>query len=160
VADLIDVLQVEPMFEDGQKLVTVHGPIGPGSRPVEGVVPGEMRAADGDIELNAGRRRVTLAVRNTGDRPVQVGSHYHFFEVNDALGFDRGAAFGMRLDILAGTAVRFEPGDEREVELVELGGNRRVHGLNRLTEGETGDQQREAALRRAAEGGFAGAGES
>jgi urease subunit gamma/beta len=159
VAELIDVLQVEPMFEDGQKLVTVHGPIGPGSRPVEGVVPGEMRPAEGDIELNAGRRRVTLAVRNTGDRPVQVGSHYHFFEANDALGFDRGAAFGMRLDIPAGTAVRFEPGDEREVELVELGGNRRVHGLNRLTEGETGEQQREAALRRAAEGGFAGAGE-
>jgi urease subunit gamma/beta len=160
VAELIDVLQVEPMFEDGQKLVTVHGPIGPGSRPVEGVVPGELRPADGDIELNAGRRRVTVAVRNTGDRPVQVGSHYHFFEVNDALGFDRATAFGMRLDIPAGTAVRFEPGDEREVELVELGGNRRVHGLNRLTEGETGEQQREAALKRAADGGFAGSGES
>jgi urease subunit gamma/beta len=128
VADLIDVLQVEPMFEDGQKLVTVHGPIRPGERPVEGVVPGELRPAEGDIELNAGRRHSTLLVRNTGDRPVQVGSHYHFFEVNDALDFDREAAFGMRLDIPAGTAVRFEPGDEREVELVELGGNRRVPG--------------------------------
>jgi urease subunit gamma/beta len=157
VAELIDVLQVEPMFEDGQKLVTVHGPIKPGSRPVEGVVPGEMRPADGEIELNAGRRRVTLLVRNTGDRPVQVGSHFHFFEVNDALGFDREAAFGMRLDIPAGTAVRFEPGDETEVELVELGGNRQVHGLNRLTEGETGEDRLEAALRRAASGGFHGA---
>jgi urease subunit gamma/beta len=160
VAELIDVLQVEPMFEDGQKLVTVHGPIRPGTKAVEGVIPGEVRPADGDIELNAGRRRVTLEVSNTGDRPVQVGSHYHFFEVNDALEFDRGAAFGMRLDIPAGTAVRFEPGDEREVELVELGGHRRVHGLNRLTEGETGDADRAAALGRAAEGGFSGAGES
>jgi urease subunit gamma/beta len=156
VADLIDVLQVEPMFEDGQKLVTVHGPIKPGSRPVEGVVPGELRPAEGEIELNAGRRRATLLVRNTGDRPVQVGSHYHFFEVNDALGFDRGAAFGMRLDIPAGTAVRFEPGDEREVELVELGGRRQVHGLNRLTEGETGEDRLEQALKRAADGGFGG----
>ena len=157
VAELIDLLQVEPMFDDGQKLVTVHEPIRPGERAVEGVVPGEVRPADGHIELNAGRRRITLTVRNAGDRPVQVGSHFHFFEVNDALGFDRGAAFGMRLDIPAGTAVRFEPGDEREVELVELGGNRRVHGLNRLTEGETGEQQRPAALERAAEGGFTGA---
>jgi urease subunit gamma/beta len=156
VAELIDVLQVEPMFEDGQKLVTVHGPIKPGSRPVEGIVPGEVRPAEGEIELNAGRRRATLLVRNTGDRPVQVGSHYHFFEVNDALGFDRGAAFGMRLDIPAGTAVRFEPGDEREVELVELGGRRQVHGLNRLTEGETGEDRLEQALKRAADGGFGG----
>jgi urease subunit gamma/beta len=157
VADLIDVLQVEPMFEDGQKLVTVHGPIKPGSRPVEGVVPGEVRPAEGEIELNAGRRRVTVLVRNTGDRPVQVGSHFHFFEVNDALDFERGAAFGMRLDIPAGTAVRFEPGDEQEVVLVALGGNAQVHGLNRLTEGETGDDRLEQALRRAAEGGFRGA---
>src|SRR4051794_2837178 len=85
VAELIDVLQVEPMFEDGQKLVTVHQPIRPGvEAPADGVVPGELRAADGDIELNAGRRQVTLVVRNTGDRPVQIGSHFHFFEVNDA----------------------------------------------------------------------------
>jgi urease subunit gamma/beta len=157
VADLIDVLQVEPMFEDGQKLVTVHGPIKPGSRPVEGVVPGEVRPAEGEIELNAGRRRATLVVSNSGDRPVQVGSHFHFFEVNDALDFDRGAAFGMRLDIPAGTAVRFEPGDEQEVVLVALGGNAQVHGLNRLTEGETGDDRLEQALKRAAEGGFRGA---
>lgn len=158
VADLIDVLQVEPMFDDGQKLVTVHQPIRPGSEPVEGVVPGEIRAADGEIELNAGRRQATLVVRNTGDRPVQIGSHFHFFEVNSALDFDRAAAFGMRLDVPAGTAVRFEPGDEQEVTLVELGGARRVHGLNRLTEGAVGEADREAALARAREGGFAGAG--
>ena len=157
VAELIDVLQVEPMFEDGQKLVTVHGPIRPGKRPVEGVVPGEMRPAEGEIELNAGRPRATLAVRNTGDRPVQVGSHFHFFEVNDALEFDRRAAFGMRLDIPAGTAVRFEPGDEREVELVALGGSHSVYGLNRLTEGGTGEDRLEAALERAASEGFGGA---
>ena len=101
---------------------------------------------------------MTLVVRNTGDRPVQIGSHFHFFEVNDALDFDRGAAFGMRLDVPAGTAVRFEPGDEREVDLVELGGNRSVHGLNRLTEGGTGDADRATALKRAGEAGFAGAG--
>ena len=99
-----------------------------------------------------------LKVRNTGDRPVQVGSHFHFFEVNDALEFERRAAFGMRLDIPAGTAVRFEPGDEREVELVALGGTRSVHGLNRLTEGGTEEDRLEAALGRAASEGFGGAG--
>lgn len=154
VADLIDVLQVEPMFEDGQKLVTVHQPIRPGKQPVDGVVPGEIRTAEGDIELNAGRPQITLVVRNTGDRPVQIGSHFHFFEVNDALDFDRAAAFGMRLDTPAGTAVRFEPGDEREVTLVEFGGKRRVHGLNRLTEGGTTQADKASALTRAREAGF------
>ena len=84
-------------------------------------MPGEVRTAEGEIELNAGRRRATLSVRNTGDRPVQIGSHFHFFEVNDALDFDRSAAFGMRLDVPAGTAVRFEPGDEREVDAGRAG---------------------------------------
>jgi urease subunit gamma/beta len=158
VADLIDVLQVEPMFEDGQKLVTVHQPIRPGSQEVEGVVPGEVRPAEGEIELNAGRAQVTLLVSNTGDRPVQIGSHFHFFEVNDALEFDRAAAFGMRLDVPAGTAVRFEPGDEHEVTLVELGGSRRVMGLNRLTEGPIEDVDKGAALERARNAGFAGTG--
>ena len=157
VANLIDVLQVEPMFEDGQKLVTVHEPIRPGRQPSDGVVPGEVRPAEGEIDLNAGREQVTLVVRNTGDRPVQVGSHFHFFEVNDALDFDRAAAFGMRLDVPAGTAVRFEPGDEHEVTLVELGGNRRVIGLNRLTEGPIAEVDRAAALGRARDAGFAGA---
>jgi urease subunit gamma/beta len=154
VADLIDILQVEPMFEDGQKLVTVHGPIRPGKEAVDGVVPGEIRTAEGEIEINAGRDRATLNVQNTGDRPIQVGSHFHFFEVNPALSFDRSVAFGMRLDIPAGTAVRFEPGDEREVEVVALGGKRRVFGLNGLTEGEAGEGEAAAALGRAEKAGF------
>jgi len=93
------------------------------------MIPGEYQIADGEIELNAGRRTLTLSVANSGDRPIQVGSHYHFFETNDALLFDRAAARGMRLNIPAGTAVRFEPGQSREVELVELAGKRRVFGF-------------------------------
>jgi urease subunit gamma/beta len=150
------MLQVEGFFPDGQKLVTVHDAIGPGTQPVEGVTPGEVVAADGNLELSAGRETTTVSVVNEGDRPVQVGSHYHFFEVNAALRFDRAAAFGMHLDIPAGTAVRFEPGEEREVGLVSLGGAREVRGLNRLTEGSTGDQDRAAALERARRRGFAG----
>lgn len=99
------------------------------------MIPGELLPADGDLELNAGRTTVTLTVANTGDRPVQVGSHFHFFEVNSALRFDRTQAKGMRLDIPAGTAVRFEPGDEREVTLVALAGSRQVYGLNALVNG-------------------------
>jgi urease subunit beta len=94
------------------------------------MVPGEVKAADGDIELNAGRRTVRVEVVNTGDRPVQVGSHYHFYETNSALGFERERAYGMRLNIAAGTAVRFEPGQTRTVDLVELAGLRRVYGFN------------------------------
>ena len=93
------------------------------------MVPGEMRVADGDIELNAGRPTITLAVANTGDRPIQVGSHYHFYETNAALAFDRDAARGFRLDIAAGTAVRFEPGQTRTVQLVALAGARAVFGF-------------------------------
>jgi urease subunit beta len=87
------------------------------------------------VEINAGRPRLTLSVRNTGDRPIQVGSHFHFFEVNRALDFDRLRAFGHRLDIPAGTAVRFEPGDEKHITLVPFGGKRRVHGFNNLVDG-------------------------
>ena len=93
------------------------------------MIPGEMRIRPGEIELNAGRRTIELVVANTGDRPIQVGSHYHFHEVNDALSFDRNAALGFRLDIAAGTAVRFEPGQTRTVNLVELGGARIVYGF-------------------------------
>ncbi len=103
------------------------------------------------IEINAGRPTLTLSVANTGDRAVQIGSHFHFFEVNRALRFDRAAAFGMRLDIPAGTAVRFEPGDRKEVPLVAFGGEREVFGLNGLTEGSLdAPDARENALRRAA----------
>jgi urease subunit beta len=91
--------------------------------------PGQILVKDGDIELNAGRKTVTLSVSNTGDRPIQVGSHYHFFETNPALKFDRKKARGMRLDIAAGTAVRFEPGQTREVQLVSFGGKRVVYGF-------------------------------
>ena len=94
------------------------------------MIPGEIIVAEGDIELNAGREAIVLIVANRGDRPVQVGSHYHFFEANGALDFDREAARGMRLDIAAGTAVRFEPGQKREVRLVPYGGSRRVYGFN------------------------------
>jgi len=93
------------------------------------MIPGEMFIKDGEIELNAGRQTVTLTVANSGDRPIQVGSHYHFFETNPALHFDRAKARGMRLDIAAGTAVRFEPGQSREVTLVAIGGKREVYGF-------------------------------
>jgi urease subunit beta len=99
------------------------------------VIPGEIITAEGDIELNAGRAAITLTVANTGDRPVQVGSHYHFYETNAALTFDREASRGMRLDIAAGTAVRFEPGQTRDVQLVPYGGARVVYGFNQKVMG-------------------------
>jgi urease subunit beta len=99
------------------------------------VIPGEMKIAGGEIEINKGRKRVTLEVTNSGDRPIQVGSHYHFAETNAALRFDRDAARGMRLAIASGTAVRFEPGQQRTVELVELAGARRVYGFRGLVQG-------------------------
>ena len=100
------------------------------------MIPGEIIAAGGDIELNAGQPAVTLLVANTGDRPIQVGSHYHFYETNPALSFDRAAARGRRLDIAAGTAVRFEPGQAREVQLVPFGGARKVYGFRQAVMGE------------------------
>ena len=93
------------------------------------MIPGEVQTLEGEIELNADRAAITLEVRNTGDRPIQVGSHYHFFEANDALDFDRAAAYGRRLDIPAGTAVRFEPGQTRTVALIPLSGERKVYGF-------------------------------
>lgn len=94
------------------------------------MIPGEMLIADGDIELNVGRQTTSLTVANSGDRPIQVGSHFHFFETNPALQFERQVAYGMRLNIAAGTAVRFEPGQQRTVELVALAGERRVFGFS------------------------------
>ena len=99
------------------------------------MIPGELLAEPGEIELNAGRPTLCLSVANTGDRPIQVGSHYHFFETNAALAFDREAARGYRLDIAAGTAVRFEPGQSRTVQLVALGGDRKVYGFRGLIQG-------------------------
>ena len=113
------------------------------------MIPGEYVLGDGDVVANEGRRTVEVTVENTGDRPIQVGSHFHFFEVNRALRFDRESAFGMRLDVAAGTAVRFEPGDARRVTLVEVAGARTIYGLNGLTEGGS----RAAALARLADWG-------
>lgn len=160
VADLIEFINVEAMFPDGAKMITVHQPVRPGRQPAEAGArrAGEIIAGDGDIEINAGRRRTTIKVTNTGDRPVQVGSHYHFFEANAALDFDRAAAFGMRLDVPAGASARFEPGDAKEVTLVEIGGDGVVSGLNDLTNGYVkSDAVRAAALQRARDRGFKGA---
>jgi urease subunit gamma/beta len=135
VAAMIEEVQVEATFPDGTKLVTVHQPI-----PHDGTnVPGEVLLADAPIVANAGRPTATVTVRHTGDRPIQVGSHFHFYEVNDALAFDRDAARGYRLNILAGTAVRFEPGEERTVEMVAYGGARVVHGFNGRVNGPLGE---------------------
>jgi len=125
VAELITEVQVEATFPDGTKLVTVHQPI-PVRAPL-GI--GAVTTAEGAIEINVGRTTQRVTVANTGDRPIQVGSHYHFFEVNPALEFDRAAARGFRLDIAAGTAVRFEPGQTRTVDLVAYDGARVVQGF-------------------------------
>ena len=105
------------------------------------MIPGEVLPADGEIELNKGRKAITLNVANTGDRPVQVGSHYHFAETNSALDFDRKKARGMRLDIPSGTAVRFEPGQSREVTLVPFGGKRKVYGFNQDVMGKLKEKE-------------------
>jgi urease subunit gamma/beta len=160
VAEMVDEVQVEGTFPDGTKLVTVHHPIvaergdrqlalygsfipfpeatetvGKPVVALEGAAPGRVMSRDGEIELNAGRATVSLAVSNRGDRPIQVGSHYHFVETNRALSFDRSAAYGMRLDIPAGTAVRFEPGETRTVTLVAIAGSRVIRGGNAWVSG-------------------------
>src|SRR5918998_1710192 len=126
IPEMIHDIQVEATFPDGTKLVTVHHPI---RGAASATVPGEVIAAPGEITFNEGAERVTLTVANTGDRPIQVGSHYHFFETNPALRFERDQARGMRLDIPAGTAVRFEPGQTREVRLIPLGGEGGIYGV-------------------------------
>jgi urease subunit gamma/beta len=159
IAAMMNIIQIECVFPDGTKLVTIHEPI----RPAPGAVqdtehPGIVTAVDGTIDLNAGRRSVRLTAVNTGDRPIQIGSHFHFFEVNKSMEFDRAAAFGMRLDIPAGTAVRFEPGASKEISLVEFGGRGELSGLNGLTNGSSADPAvRHGALKRARSRGFKGA---
>lgn len=126
IAELIHDVQVEATFPDGTKLVTVHEPVrGSAGR----LKPGEVVTLPGDLVMNEGRESLTLTVANTGDRPIQIGSHYHFFEANPALAFERDRARGFRLDIPAGTAVRFEPGQTREVRLVALAGKCEVYGF-------------------------------
>ena len=132
IAEMIHDVQVEATFPDGTKLVTVHHPI---RNAAPGLVPGEILPAPGDLVLNAGRETLTITVANTGDRPIQVGSHYHFFETNPALAFERDGTRGFRLDIPAGTAVRFEPGQRRDVTLVALAGSREVYGFRQQVMG-------------------------
>jgi urease subunit gamma/beta len=135
IAEMIHDIQVEATFPDGTKLVTVHHPIrGAASESV----PGEVTTPEGEIVFNEGAERVMIEVANTGDRPIQVGSHYHFYETNPALRFDRDKARGMRLDIAPGTAVRFEPGATREVSLVPLTGKREVYGFRQDVMGPLG----------------------
>jgi urease subunit gamma/beta len=133
VPEMIHDIQVEATFPDGTKLVTVHHPI---RGEASALAAGEVITPAGEIELNAGAATVTVTVANTGDRPIQVGSHYHFFETNPALEFDRAAARGMRLDIASGTAVRFEPGQTRTVTLVPFSGDRKVFGFRQDVMGE------------------------
>lgn len=118
------------------------------------MIPGEYILATEPIECNMGRATVKITVVNTGDRPVQVGSHFHFFEANKQMQFDRQAAFGMRLNIAAGTAVRFEPGEEKDVELVEFGGNKKIFGFNNLVDGAIDEGNKIAAVSKAMENGF------
>jgi urease subunit gamma/beta len=177
VPELVDAVQVEGTFPDGTKLVTVHEPIAAehgdlalalhGSflpvpplsvfdgAPAEAPAPGEVLCAGGEIELNAGREAIALTVTNVADRPIQVGSHYHFAETNPYLRFDRGRAYGRRLDVPAGTAVRFEPGETRTVQLVAIAGARVVAGGNALAPGEVSEAGRARVVERATALGFA-----
>ena len=159
VPELLGLLSVEAMFEDGAKTVTVWQPIRPGKETREaGLRPGAILAEDGEIELNSGVDKTTMVVLNTGDRPVHVSTHFHFFECNRELEFDRAGAFGYRLDLPAGATARFDPGESKEVILTKIAGTGEVTGLNRLTEGSIHDPVvKAAALRRARERGFRGA---
>lgn len=143
VSAMIPDIQVEATFTDGTKLVTVHNPIQPVKSSLEGassddvLIPGEVLINfSEEIEININRERVKVVVSNLGDRPIQIGSHYHFFETNSALSFDREKTKGFRLNIPSGTAVRFEPGQEREVELVKYAGNNKIYGFNGKIMGE------------------------
>jgi urease subunit gamma/beta len=175
VPEMIYDVQVEGTFPDGSKLVTVHHPIASESGdlklalhgsflPVPDVslfaparvepIPGATEIKNGEIELNVGRATAEIPVTNLGDRPIQVGSHYHFIETNGALKFDRGAAYGKRLDIPAGTAVRFEPGETKTVKLVEIAGKKVIRGGNNLASGKVSAAGKKAALMRVKAKGF------
>ena len=178
VPQMLHDVQVEATFPDGTKLVTVHDPIVTDNGnlelalygsflPVPDVAtfkglpdepaPGSVTVGEGDITLNEGRETATLEVANLGDRPIQVGSHYHFGETNRALRFDRGEAYGKRLDIPAGTAVRFEPGETRTVKLVAIAGRSVIRGGNALADGEVNDKNRTRFLEAVETRGFGNA---
>lgn len=153
VPEMIREIQIESTMPDGTKLVTVHDPITGNGR----LIPGEFLIDDGEVTLNEGTQSIEISVSNTGDRPIQAGSHFHFFELNKALEFDRKAAYGMRLDIPSGTAVRFEPGEKKTVRLIPIGGLRAGHGLNGLVNGKMDDEKvKAAAFAKAKELGFKG----
>jgi urease subunit gamma/beta len=177
VSSIISEVQVEGTFPDGTKLVTVHHPIASENGDLKlalygsflpvpelsvfgadgnesDLEPGACVSPEGELELNAGRDTVLIAVTNLGDRPVQVGSHYHFIEVNASVKFDRAQSYGKRLDIPAGTAVRFEPGESKTVRLVDIAGNRVIRGGNNLADGPVSETGRAAAIERVKEGGF------
>lgn len=153
VPEMIQEIQIEATFPDGTKLVTVHQPIASSGRET----PGESFFDGGELVINRGKDTAEIEVTNTADRPVQVGSHFHFFEVNKALEFNRILSYGMRLDIPSGTAVRFEPGETKRVRLVEIGGRRKGHGLNELVEGYMDDEAvKRSAVEKAQSRGFKG----
>ncbi len=160
VDDMMHMLQVEATFPDGTKLVTVHEPIRSGKKASKGkndVTPGEIIPGEGDVKINEGKKSIKVKVLNTGDRPIQIGSHFHFFEVNPALDFKRENTFGKHLDIPAGTAVRFEPGESKEVQFVSFGGAGEVYGLNSLTNGSTSSEvKKQEAMHKAKIRGFKG----
>ena len=164
VAHMLPFLCVEVCMAQGTRLVTVFDPIKPGRNAAMAepgqveAIPGEIITTEGEIEINAGRERVSVDVLNSGDRAIQVRSHAHFFEVNRALKFDRAATFGMRLDRPSGTGVRFQPGEIMRVELVRIGGTGNVRGFGRLTEGSIHPGEvRQRGLRLAKERGYQGA---
>lgn len=153
VAEMIHDVQIEATMKDGTKLVTVHNPI----ISTEKLVPGEFFVDDGFIEINKNKEEKSVKISNTGDRPIQVGSHFHIFEVNKALSFDREVSFGFRLDIPSGTAVRFEPGETKTVNLVKIGGLRNGYGLNGLVCGSMDDELvKNTAVNNAKNAGFKG----
>ena len=157
VPEMISEIQLEATFPDGTKLVTVHFPVKANGK----VTPGEIIFDDDELVINEGKDTVEINVTNTADRPCQVGSHFHFFEVNKQLEFDRRLAYGMRLDIPSGTAVRFEPGETKRVRLVKTGGNRKGYGLNGLVKGSFDDEAvKETAMEKAKEKGFRGVSEN
>ena len=181
IPELVDEVQVEGTFPDGTKLVTVHHPIASdhgdlrlalygsflpipdvaqfttakADSAFDGYVPGESLIADGEIILNAGRIPISLAVTNLADRPIQVGSHYHFIETNPYLRFARAKSYGKRLDIPAGTAVRFEPGETKNVQLVDIAGQRVIRGGNNLADGAVSDAGLHRAMERVRAGNYA-----
>ena len=150
VASIIHEVQVEVCFPDGTKLVTVHNPIEDNSK----LTPGEFILKDEEIVLNADRESISVKVTNKGDRPIQVGSHFHFFETNKLLSFDREKAYGRRLDIASGTSVRFEPGETKSVNLISFGGNQRLYGFNDLVNGQISEDNKKQALQNAKNKGF------